>query len=109
MPLSSFDNFALLSHLPFLQHKQHKESAQFSTREVAMNSVGSILVTDYGNEYRVHVQEPFLGGTPKLIVSKKTTTGWEYERITPIETLRARALAIRTISDLFSKLSLAGN
>jgi len=74
-----------------------------------MKSVGSILITDYGNEYLVQLQEPYLGGAPKLIVGKKTSTGWEYDRITQIENLRARALAIRTISDLFSKLSLVGH
>lgn len=71
-----------------------------------MKSVGSILIADYGNEYLVQLKEPSLVGPPKLIVSKKTSTGWEYERITPMESLRVRALAIQTISDLFSKLSL---
>lgn len=67
-----------------------------------------ILVTDYGQEYLVTVNEPSLNGSPRMVVSKKTSIGWDTSSVTPMAAIRAKALAVMTINRLFSAICQQG-
>lgn len=63
-----------------------------------------VLVEAYGREYLVSVREPFLDGSPSLVVSLKTATGWDSSFIPPMDALRAKALAVSTITRFYSSI-----
>lgn len=63
-----------------------------------------VLVESYGREYLVTVKEPFMDGSPSLVVSLKTAEGWDASFIPPIDALRAKALAVSTIANFYSAI-----
>lgn len=65
---------------------------------------GGILVRDYGQEYLVTVKEPFDDHSPRMVVSKKTSIGWDTSSVPPMAAIRAKALAILTINNMFSAI-----
>lgn len=65
-----------------------------------------VLVEAYGREYLVTVREPFMDGSPSLVVSLKTSRGWDSSLIPPMDALRAKALAVSTISKFYSAICI---
>lgn len=71
---------------------------------IPMMTKAGILIESFGKEYLVTVNEPLLDGSPMLIVSQRTKEGWDSSYVPPMDVLRAKALAINTISRFHSAL-----
>lgn len=70
---------------------------------------GEILVRDYGQEYLVTVREPLpTNGCPRMVVSKRTLLGWDNSSVPPMEAVRAKALAIAAINNMFFSVCQQG-